>query len=155
MAKKPELLKVHFCIPPLKAVIVLAEDWEFGLRYEERNRTLAQALGLVDLKVSGWGYGGYNSKSQYKSGDEVCRVTLPQGTQLSVDRIYIRQGSEDFNSVTFRVKDCSVKAFKKCRFWAKLGDVNKIVCFPVGTKGEDVADEFISFATPGVRQLEL
>ena len=55
-------------------------------------------------------------------------VTLPAGTVLEFDRIYIRKGVEAFNSVTFRIpKSNPDKKFRSCRFWAKLKDVNKLM----------------------------
>lgn len=69
-------------------------------------------------------------------------TTLPIGTKLKVSRIYIRAcGDTDFDSVTFTVeipqeqpvaepgkrKPKKIKP-KKGRFWAKLGDVNQIIC---------------------------
>lgn len=65
------------------------------------------------------------------------KVTLPAGTLLSIDRIYIRKGSSDYSSVTFWVKGFgevemksrygdSKKKWKSQRFWVKLSDCNKI-----------------------------
>lgn len=50
--------------------------------------------------------------------------TFPVGTSMKIDRIYIKKGSSDFNSVTFWVKLPTVK--KKYRLWLKLDDVNNI-----------------------------
>jgi hypothetical protein len=44
--------------------------------------------------------------------DNTVQVTLPVETLLKVDRIYIRKGASDFDSITF---------------WATLKDVNNIV----------------------------
>ncbi len=65
-------------------------------------------------------------------------VTLPAGTVLSIDRIYIRKGVGDFDSVTFFIKDCPDKSLapKKMkgkfvgssRFWTKLHFANQIDC---------------------------
>jgi hypothetical protein len=69
--------------------------------------------------------------------------TMPKGSQLRVDRIYIRKGSSDFSSITFfwsnalkklNIKEIETKnkvwrtsrKIKSPRFWAKLDDVNKI-----------------------------
>lgn len=57
---------------------------------------------------------------------------MKAGSNLGVDRIYIRKGGEDYSSITFNlhkggvivVKGNEVKA--QGRFWAKLGDVNKM-----------------------------
>ena len=56
-------------------------------------------------------------------------VSLPAGTLLTLDRYYIRQGSEGFDSVTFLMPGHPrTGAFgkKEARFWAKLEDVNEI-----------------------------
>lgn len=68
---------------------------------------------------------------------EVTNVTIPAGTVLIVDRIYIRKGLEEFNSVTFRIDDCPDDRLRpkkrkgqfkgQARFWAKLKDVNGIL----------------------------
>ena len=69
-------------------------------------------------------------------------VTIPKGTTLQVDRIYIRKGASDYSSITFYAKDLGeivtkrsawssspAKKVKKkaLRFWAKLSDCNNIV----------------------------
>ncbi len=64
-------------------------------------------------------------------------VTMPKGTVLVVDRIYIRKGSSGFSSITFRAKNLgeatvrgaystTEKKKKVLRFWAKLPDCNKM-----------------------------
>ena len=47
---------------------------------------------------------------------------------FTVDRIYIRKGKGEFDSVTFRV-DFKLRAKRvlKGRFWAKLDDVNRLL----------------------------
>lgn len=65
------------------------------------------------------------------------KVTLPAGTVLAVDRIYIRKGASDFSSITFFAKQLGEveiknrwsgksKKVKALRFWAKLSDCNTI-----------------------------
>ena len=61
-------------------------------------------------------------------------VTLEAGSVLRIERIYIRQGAGDFDSVTFRLIDGPNKSLLpkkaggtagvKCRFWVKLADLN-------------------------------
>jgi len=66
-------------------------------------------------------------------------VTLPAGTVLSVDRIYIRKGKGDYSSITFYAKGFKeitkradsmkpekMKKQKALRFWATLSDCNKL-----------------------------
>lgn len=76
-----------------------------------------------------------------KHGTPTVSVTLPAGTLLKIDRIYIRKGSSDFSSITFYAKGLgevmvssnrwtvnSLKTTKRKaqRFWAKLADCNQI-----------------------------
>ena len=76
-----------------------------------------------------------------KYGTPTISVTLPAGTILKIDRIYIRKGSSDFSSITFYAKGLgevmvssnrwtvnSLKTTKRKaqRFWAKLADCNQI-----------------------------
>jgi hypothetical protein len=68
-------------------------------------------------------------------------VTLPAGTILAIDRIYIRKGASDFSSITFYAKELGEVTMpgskwswenkkpikrKAQRFWAKLTDCNNI-----------------------------
>lgn len=97
-------------IPELRSKIRLTADWSFELFKEYRNTDLISAMNL-DNRL------------------ESHKVSIPEGTVLTVDRIYIRQGQTDFNSVTFRVFDSPDELLMckpKPRFWAKLSDVNQI-----------------------------
>lgn len=54
---------------------------------------------------------------------------LPAGTPLRVDRVYIRRGIDAYSSLTFVVaKECYDKNLRGKRFWARLNDVNRMVC---------------------------
>jgi hypothetical protein len=60
-------------------------------------------------------------------------VKLLKGAELSVSRIYIRQGVKECSSLTFHLisgeTEFNGKKFKvKARFWAKLSDVNTMEC---------------------------
>ena len=52
------------------------------------------------------------------------KVTLPPGTNLKIDRVYLRKGLKSYDSITFWAKLPGEK--KKMSFFAKLDDVNKI-----------------------------
>lgn len=77
-------------------------------------------------------YGGRYNPSGFS------KVVLPEGSELIIDRIFIRQGSESFDSVTFYVSTIpGVENAKRkkgpfgkkpsiARFWAKLDDVNQM-----------------------------
>lgn len=70
----------------------------------------------------------------YKIEDEISvfaplpdkEFTLPAGIALYIERIYIRKGNKDYDSVTFRTGECEDKTLSRKRFFARLEDVNKI-----------------------------
>lgn len=72
----------------------------------------------------------YNHNTQYpdlnviRSGD----CTLKKGTILTIDRIYIRKGAKDYDSISFRINKSNEPRFKKkgIRFWVKLDEANNI-----------------------------
>jgi hypothetical protein len=83
-------------IPSIGTRLKLLEDWRFDLYDEYRNETLREQHGLPS--------GGR---------DERCDpVVLPAGVELIVDRIYIRKGLTDFDSVTFRIAGQSIPGKK-------------------------------------------
>lgn len=129
-------------IPRLGDSIKLAADWTFQLYDEERNSTLMEVIG--DTRDTGWFF-----NKQLTS----IPCTIPAGTVLKIDRIFIRKGSPDFDSITFSWPDRKTIACEKprkvavwrtqgspmeshiimdkirsrtVRFWAKLDDVNTI-----------------------------
>lgn len=65
-------------------------------------------------------------------GAQTATVEIPAGSVLKFDRYYIRQGANDFDSVTFRLEKPEGRRKKgdpepvSGRFWAKLRDVNRI-----------------------------
>lgn len=62
--------------------------------------------------------------SQYIVWQDHLVIDLPQGTNLNVDRIYIKKWSySDYDSVTFWASHPDFWK-KKLRFWASLEDVN-------------------------------
>lgn len=148
-------------IPNLGTLLILAEDWTFKLYFEDRNKSMIEAFG--GKKGVWWGFRSLHAENfvdeeipacveyekamtaqqlsdAYKSykatnseENPFIKVTLPQGTQLKLDRIYIRQGAESFSSVTFRTTKISPdKKFASKRFWVKLSDANKIVADFIG-----------------------
>ena len=115
---------MNLFIPPLGTEVVLAEDWTFPLFFEYRNFVALEHFGFTTDGTSKWDY--YREERSYP-------LTLPAGTVLKIDRIYIRKGNKDFDSVTFYMKGGNkVVPFAKgkpkaIRFWAKLADVNRII----------------------------
>lgn len=144
-------------IPNINSLMILSEDWTFKLYWERRNSKFFEALGW---KITNWwrddqpqqtredapkiqvekAFTEQQLKDSYKSysatnsrDQNYVLVTLPKGTQLKVDRIYIKRNAEAFSSLTFRTtKVCPDPKFKSKRFWAKLRDVNNLVVDVIG-----------------------
>ena len=118
-----------FYIPTLGTEVVLAQDWTFTVINDHRNLTLIETFNLAGPKEpDDWSYyplgGGWNSRSRHHA-TITAQATLVKGTRLVIDRIYIRKGNKDFDSLTFRV--LKTKTQKGFRFFAKLDDVNRMV----------------------------
>lgn len=80
-------------------------------------------------------------KSDWKQPRASVKFTLPKGAVIKVDRIFIRKGSSDFDSISFYLDRSTLlkydtkysnliakiaKVTGVCRFWVKLADANKI-----------------------------
>lgn len=100
-------------IPRLKAdKISLTKPWAFNLHHEYRNQAMFTHLGLP--YINDW-----TERQTAVPGT----ATLPKGTLLSIERYYIRQGNEQFDSVTFMIHEINGVALKKkIRFWVKLDE---------------------------------
>ena len=106
---------VRLTVPHIGTRLTLTRGWVFTLHTERRNSDFAQRMGIKD-------------KDGHWRGDS-AKVSLPSGTVLVVDRIYIRQGAADFDSISFRLKKGDHPDKKVWgRFWVKLGDANRIHC---------------------------
>lgn len=136
---------MNLYIPALGDLIRLTSDWSFTLHPEERNKTLMEKLGDTRQVYSKWAYERNVPTSQFVA-------TIPAGAVLSIDRIYIKKGASEFNSITFMWKGESTPARiemekdwrssvpnamrpvkiprKPIRFWAKLADANNIQFVP-------------------------
>lgn len=131
-------------VPNCKTELILTEDWTFRLYFERRCDKLIEALDIKRRYIDPNAYGGGGWAWRYEEGTRagyqrgVLRhemVTLPKGTVLRVNRVYIRQGTTDtYDSLTFNIKTCPLKQPAnpkkpvKGRFWAKLADVNTMEC---------------------------
>jgi len=103
-------------IPPLGTCFRLAKPWKFKLHYEKRNRS------LWDLAFSlPW-----DSLAHLRQGSvQPFDFTLYEAN-LTIDRIYVRQGMDSHSSVTFKGEVPSMGVIRKVRFWVSLEDANKI-----------------------------
>jgi hypothetical protein len=130
-------------IPEIGSSIRLIADWTFDLYNESRNSTLMEFTD--DPREESW-----------RDKNPPLPCTIPAGSVLKIDRIYIRKGKGEYSSITFlwtgmRTDPRKKKRFavaigltppvrtdyevkipaRPVRFWAKLDDVNKIEFDPV------------------------
>ena len=99
-------------IPPLGTKLRLIKPWQFALLCEDRNKTLWDLIAYAPMHSITWQHQRSN----------LCTVTLLPGDELTVDRIFIRKGSKQYDSVTFKGKVFVDGVYHKCRFWVKLAD---------------------------------
>ena len=119
---------MNIFIPPLGTKLELEEPWTFKLYEEYRNSTF-----IASLKENGYELGNQLPKAPWIYATTLLgEFRLPTGTKLTVKRIFIRQGSKDYDSVSFHCSfsgicpDLMKSEDIKGRMWAKLADVNKI-----------------------------
>jgi hypothetical protein len=120
-------------IPACGDRLTLVEPWTFDLYLESRNMKFAETHGALTPKEAEEGrYGGVWTGESYASKLKHVPVTLPTGTVLECDRVYIRtfsksaiQVGDDFDSITWKVMKGD-KPARNSRFWCKLPDVYNI-----------------------------
>lgn len=104
------MARVHrLYIPMLGDTIRLASPWSFTIHKERRNVAFIDEYGATPGQ----------------------KCTIPKGTELRVERIYIRQGAAGFSSMTLRIVG---KA--NSRFWAKLDECNGMQFTQVKARAE-------------------
>jgi len=109
-------MSIKMQIPEIGDSFILSKDWTFKLYAESRN-----AIFWTTATEQKYDY-------KYHRENKCIEFTFPKGTELKVDRIYIRQGAQAYSSITFRTVSHPIdNKFAKKRFWAKLHDVNKII----------------------------
>jgi len=117
---------MQLCIPHLGQKFRLTSDWTFNLHLENRNISLYDLLEIErpDYRTN---------HREYYGGRTVSIAALPAGTELRIDRIFVRRGLPQFDSVTFFLCDMPndfIKLRRKAgfkgavRFWTKLDDAN-------------------------------
>jgi len=134
-------------IPSIGDTLEVAAPWTFSLQAERRNETFIKAFGIdKDLTTSGkpithyyYYYGSLEYKGVTLKDQVIDQFVIPVGAQLSVSRIYIRQGQKEFNSITFNLLKNSCSGITdqvgvyypigrgRVRFWAPLHEVNGLV----------------------------
>lgn len=105
-------------IPTIGNKLTLETPWTFTLIGESRNDNTWLAI-----------HGETPTRNNliYPPVYQTANTTLPKGTTLEVQRIYIRKGKEDFDSITFTIRSIPGKGpLLNKRFWIKLEDANTI-----------------------------
>jgi hypothetical protein len=120
-------------VPGIGDKLTLEQDWVFEVLSEYRNDSLFDAIEKEKTKVQ---FQTYDGKQYVRHIQTNARATLPAGTILTVDRIYIRKGYSEFNSITFIVHACPDRRFiskskgglssKAVRFWVKLSETRNM-----------------------------
>lgn len=110
-------------IPRLGDEIKLTSDWTFDLYCEDRNDTMITKFN-VDL-------GQVPGKSWYHLHDKSVKCTVPAGSILKIDRIFIRKGAQEYDSITFFWKGESIPA------WTETINYERNEEVPVGTPGSE------------------
>jgi hypothetical protein len=106
-------------VPRVGSHIRLLQDWTFNLYHDYRNQEALSAVGKWDDK---W----YMHREKISPGS----MTLPSGTELVVDRVYIRRPTKsgednDFDSLTFLIAKGGLGNFGAGeRFFARVDDCN-------------------------------
>jgi hypothetical protein len=114
-------------IPACGDRLTLASPWTFNLYLEHRNQAFAQ---IKEVWPEGRRWNVYDG-----GGHRLSRapVTLPSGTVLCCDRVYIRTqnksrvaAEDDYDSITWKVLGPNGKQLRGQRFWAKLHECNEL-----------------------------
>ena len=129
-------------IPACGDRLTLAAPWAFKLYLERRNIKFAEAQKYITPEEAAKsGYNGlYTGGRAYDPGSQlrVVPATLPAGTVLECDRVYIKTFNKsrvkaggddpsaiDYDSITWKMMK-GEKAVKSGRFWCKLSDACEI-----------------------------
>ena len=108
-------------IPRLGDEIKLTSDWTFDLYCEDRNDTMIKKFNIDLGQVQGGPWHHLHDKS--------AKCTIPEGSILKIDRIFIRKGAEEYDSITFFWKGESIPG------WTETINYERAEEVPVGTPG--------------------
>jgi len=140
-------------IPRIGEIIELSAPWQFDLFYENRNESVWMKLNLPLAMPQPGGFNYFGASTAFDPTDITVHnltmiprekfpptswnryivsapVEFPTGTKLSIEKIQIRRGMRQFDSITFRVQPGTTPGFEKGKpkFWAKLDQVNTMEC---------------------------
>jgi len=124
-------------IPSIGDKLRLVGSWSFTLQAERRNLQLAKCVEAISQSAKRYNWECRRSGQSHFQMPDWGIVTLPVDTVLTVDRIYIRKGLNEFDSVSFIINKttCSDERIAKSgpmvRFWVKLEEFNGLCFEPV------------------------
>jgi hypothetical protein len=108
-------------IPSIGTKLELSKDWLFSLHNEHRNDKFWDAYRAINPDTEKRVDTGY----YFDRPEQIIDCSLPKGTILTLDRIYVRKGKAGFDSISFTISKCPIKGIKG-RFWVKLEDANTL-----------------------------
>lgn len=91
-------------IPSVGDEIRLLADWSPAIHDEPRNASILEFFQVPGFDPSKW-----------NNNLPPTKVVIPAGEILKIDRIYIRKGKDDFDSVTFLWKGKRTKAYSEIK----------------------------------------
>lgn len=124
-------------IPRCGDGIRLTAPWTVSLTNEHRNAKMIEAVTGKELRSLDWRH----------EAKPCCSVTFDVGTELVFDRVYIRQGADNYASTTFIVKDTADGMLVGQRFWVGVDDANRIEAEPSSSKNPLSAFSLKSYVT--------
>lgn len=101
------MAKIH--IPQVGDEFKIIKNWSCKVFNEYRNAKVFEALS-IDTAES----------------NTHIEITLPLGTVIRIERVYVRAPASSYDSVTLRIISSPIKSLAKARFWVKLSEINKL-----------------------------
>lgn len=125
------------CMPTIgqKVRVLDGQAWDVKIYWESRNVTAIEYFTGQSYQIeSYWDeYEGGRAAMEAHWADRHnvpkpelrhTKVSVPEGSVLTIDRIYLRKGKGDFDSVTFVLNKPKGVKGPMVRFWTRLDDVN-------------------------------
>lgn len=125
-------------LPTIGSRLVLSKPWTFRLKDEYKNTNFWTAIHGAPVRQSRWyGYDpitGNKSTSPVKT--TLCDrqetyatappilTTLPKGTTLIIEQIFIRKGMREYDAVSFRIPKGGSSGLPASKFLVPLKEVN-------------------------------
>lgn len=125
------------CIPTIgqKVRVLDGQTWNFHLIAEHRNRAAIQHFHPSEGEETtyyddfdlppGVNYYDYFRKHNRAPDRKKWLTSVPAGSVLTIDRIYLRKGKDEFDSITFILNKPKGVKGPMIRFWVRLDEVNQ------------------------------